>query len=386
LLINYQIQQRVKIVYGIGAVAQLGELLVESGYKKPMIVYDKGVYETGVISKIISILKDKGISCVQYDEVRPDPPIHTINKGIKICKEEKCDVLIGVGGGSSIDTAKGINVLRFNEPPIARFANPQEPMNHAPGFIAIPTTAGTGSELSDGIILSDDETNLKHAILAAEGIAEYAIVDPELMVGMPPKLTASTGIDALAHAMEAYTTNLASPFSDPINEKNFEIILKYLPIAYKDGKNIEARAKMAVAASMGGWMLANVHVHVGHSIGHILGAKCHVPHGVACAYALPYAMEFVAPVCPEKIKRIIEVMGGKLTGSESPVELGTKVKTMLKEYMAKFGIETKDFKLQPDITIDYLAKEVEGELMQLFTPRKMSFEDAKAILTDIVNN
>jgi alcohol dehydrogenase class IV len=257
-------------------------------------------------------------------------------------------------------------------------------MNLSPGFIAIPTTAGTGSEASDGIILSDDKTNQKLAILAAAGIAEYAVVDPELMVGMPPKLTASTGLDALAHSMEAYTTNLATDYSDQICEKNIETVLKYLPMAYKDGKDIVARTKMAVAATIGGWMLANVHVHTGHSIGHILGALYKIPHGVAIAYGLPYAMEYVAPVMPEKIKKCIQLMGGSLTGSETPEQLGEKVRVMLIDYAKGFGIDAKDFSSTEKHPIDEVAEKVSGELMQLFSPRKLPVESAKKMLEKII--
>lgn len=380
-MLNVQLVQKVKVITGAGCVKQLAQLILEAGCRKPLIVYDMGTLNAGIVDNAIASLKENKINFVVFDKVVPDPPVHVVEEGIKICRKEECDMVIGIGGGSSIDTAKAINIMRYNEGSILRFRNPEEVMKNAPGFVAIPTTAGTGSELSDGIILTDAAANTKFAVLASAGIAEYAIIDPMLMLTMPAILTAATGIDALAHTLESYTSILANDFSDQIVEKNAETIIKYLPIAVREGSNIEARKNMAVAATMGGWMLACVHTHSGHSIAHVIGAKCHIPHGLACAYCLPYVMEFVTPVMPEKIRKIIEIFGENSSGIGEN-ELGVKVRGLLQDFNNSVGIEINK-ELIKGVSLEELAVEIETEMFQTFAPRYMGKQDALEILRKI---
>lgn len=381
-MLNFTMQQTVKILTGKGSVSQIGELMKEEGKKKALLVCDKGTISAGIVNKVTDVLDAEDLEYVLFDEVIPDPPVEVVKKGAKVCEDEDCDFVIGLGGGSSIDTGKAINVTRFNKGDITRFAVMGTPMNESKGFVAIPTTAGTGSEVSDGIILTDTENDLKFAILAPDAAPEFAIVDPELMRTMPDFLTASTGLDVLAHSVECYTSNLANAYSDLICEKNIETVVKYLPRAFANGDDMEAREKMGAAATLGGWMLINVHAHLGHAMAHAIGGKLHVPHGVACAWTLPYAIEHVADLIPEKSKKLIELLGGELTGNEKDEELGGILKGLLIDFRTKLDVVPK----KPDgadAHLEEVAKEAVAEVHQNFAHRKMDEEEVLKTLDKI---
>ena len=278
---DFRLVQNVKIVFGAGSLAQLGELVVSVGGKRPLVITDKGIVAAGIADKTNAALKNCGVEGVLFDGVEPDPSRRVVEAAWDLYTKEGCDLVIGLGGGSAMDTGKAVNILRFNEGPILRFAHGDE-MKPAPGLIVVPTTSGTGSELSDGLVISGDDGE-KHPILATLASSEYAVVDPELMTGMPPHITASTGFDTLAHGIEAYTSTAADLLSDQITKRVMEMVTRWLPVAVTDGSNIEARSNMAAACLMGGWMLRYGHTHAGHSVAHILGAHFHIPHGFACA-------------------------------------------------------------------------------------------------------
>ena len=197
-MLNFQFYQRVKMLFGPGTVAQIGELVEFAGYKKPFIVCDPGIVATGLVDRIRKSLLAAGFESFVFAEVIPDPPADIADRGAEVCKAQGCDCVIAVGGGGSIDTGKAINLMRFNEGPALRFKEMGTPMNLAPGLITVPTTSGTGSEVSDGIVISGED-HYKYPMLAVEAMSDYAILDPEVCVGMPKKLTIATGLDAFSH-------------------------------------------------------------------------------------------------------------------------------------------------------------------------------------------
>lgn len=382
-MLNFQFYQRVKMLFGEGSVNQVGELVTEAGYKKPMIVCDPGIVATGLIDKIGKSLEDAGIEYLVYDKVIPDPPYTVVDEGAALCRKEGCDCVIACGGGGSIDTAKSINMLRFNEGSVTDYADPSKEMKHSPGLISIPTTSGTGSEVSDGMVISDKDHN-KIPMLAINAMSEYAVLDPECMVGMPRKLTIATGLDAFSHAAEGLVTTVANPFTDFFNEQAVRTIREYLPRAAADGKDIEARTKMAICSSVGGWMLGYSHTHAGHSFGHVLGGKFGVPHGIAVMAAEPYVIEFNAPATPERTKRLGELMGAEFTGNETPEEIGAIVRDVLIDFRDnKVGMTSiKEFPYD-ESRFEEVAKLVSEELFQAFNNRKMEPADALEILKKI---
>jgi len=382
-MLNFQFYQRVKLLYGPGSVMQIGELVTEAGYKKPFIVCDPGIVGTGLVDRVEKSLADAGLESYRFDEVHPDPPADIADRGAGICREKGCDCVVAVGGGGVIDTGKAINMMRFNEGPVLRFINPEEEMKVSPGLITIPTTSGTGSEVSDGMVISDEEHN-KHPLLATNAMSDFAILDPEVMAGMPPKLTIATGLDAFSHLAEGLVTTIAGDFTDFFCEQGVRYCVEYLPRAVKDGRDLEARSKMAIASTVGGWMLGYSHSQAGHSFGHVLGGLFGIPHGIAVMAAEPYVVEYNAPAIPERTMKLGRLVGAEYTGDETPEEIGAITRDAIIYFRDKV-VGMPDIKSFPydESRFEEVAKLVEEELFQAFNPVKMHAVDAMEILKKI---
>ncbi|MDR1185080.1 MAG: iron-containing alcohol dehydrogenase [Coriobacteriales bacterium] len=379
----FQLIQKVKLVFGAGCIKDLGVLLRDGGFSRAFIVCDLGTVAAGLVGKVEASLTDAGLTAYVYDKVVPEPT-HTVSEeGIRLFNEQKCDVVIGVGGGSSLDSAKAVNILRFNEGSILRFAGANALMNPAPNLYLVPTTSGTGSELSDGLVMSGDD-GVKHGILATDAMAECAFLDPELLVTMPRTITLTTGLDAFSHACEGYMTTLSTPISDFMAEKTMQTIIKWLPLALRDGQNIEARSNMAVASTMAGWMLQYSHTNAGHSIAHIVTSFLGIPHGAACAYATPWVLEFNAAAVPQKVKEVGVLLGAAFTGDETPEEIGR----LTREAYLRYCDEELQLLPASSYAVDralfsQMAEEITHELFQVFQLRPMSKNNAHEILKKI---
>lgn len=377
---NYTIPQPTNIVVGCGTVNEITNVLKDAGYSKPFVTYDKGVKDCGIVDRVTDALKKSGYSFVEFSDVTPDPPADMVDRAADICKKEKCDCVIAIGGGSSIDTAKAVNVLRFNSGKILDYGNPDAVMKLSPGLICIPTTSGTGAELSNGIIITDPVAHVKVPIVGTAGVSEYVILDAELTVGMPAGLTMMTGLDVFSHAMESYTTIFANPVTEIISEKLMADVIEYLPRCVKNGNDIEAREKMLVCASLGGWMLRNCCANVGHSIAHVIGAKFRIPHGAACAFSAPVTIEFLAPTLETKIRKVGEILGVKFAGNEDAETVGRMVADAYRKFRDDLGlksIETYGITKEQVVT---LADDVVNEPFAGFTPRKVTKEAAEELL------
>lgn len=380
---KFTLLQQAKIIAEPGSVNQIADVLKDAGYQKPMLVFDQGVKMCGITDKVCAVLKDAGFEWVEFADVVPDPPCTVVEQAADICKSNGCDCVLAIGGGSAIDTAKGVSVMRFNEGTILDYADPTVPMKRCPGLISIPTTAGTGSELSNGIIITDPVTQVKVPIVGDKAMSEYVILDPELTVGMPPGLTLATGLDVFSHAMEAYTTILSGPMSDIICEKIMEDVVEYLPRVMKDGKDLEARQRMLDCASLGGWMLFNCCAHVGHSLAHVIGAKFHVPHGNACAYCAPAAIRFIAPVATDKMRKVGTILGVQFDGTEDAETIGRMTADAYTAFRDGLGIKPlSDFGIDRDAALA-LAKDVSVECFAPLCPRQVTEEDALRMLSEI---
>ena len=385
-MLNYLLRQTVRILLGPGTVSQVGEILESTGKKKAFVATDKGIVKAGIAEKVIASLKNYKIDYVLFDEILPDAPARFAEAGYEVMKKEKCDCAIALGGGSTIDTTKAINLLRFNEAPLLQYtAGPPAwaKVKPSPGLVAIPTTAGTGSEMSDGVIIAD-EHHKKLTILSPDVMPEYSILDADLLVGVPPHILGSTGLDALSHLVEGYLVNISNPLTDIICLAGAETVLKWLPVALNNPKDTESRSNLMCASALGGWMLANVHCNSGHSFAHVLGSEFGMAHGFGCAYAMPAVTEFNAPVVPERTKKIGELYGVKFAGNESPEKIGT----MVYDAMVKYRDEVIKLKSIKDFPYDVSKFEEIAELalkeaFQLFNPREMNKEQALAILKKI---
>jgi len=325
------------VIFGSGAISVLGEKVKEKGCKKVLIICEKAIEDAGVVAKAIKSLDAAGIGHVVYNGVVADPPDSIVDEAGELAKREGADCLVGLGGGSSLDTAKAASILMTNPGPVSEYICPIPIFvdTKAP-LILIPTTAGTGSECTTVAIISRPDQNAKWSVFVNTSLA---IVDPELTLTVPKSVTASTGMDALAHAVESMTNIQGNRHSDLFAIAAIEKISKYLPICCDEPGNIEARSEMALAANWAGLAFNNPIVHVGHAIADALSVEFHTPHGYNCALALPEAINIVAPVIPERVSAIGKAMGLTLTGNESGEQLGTLVSGAVRDLMHKIGIK-----------------------------------------------
>lgn len=382
-MLNFQFYEKVKVLYGNGCISQMGELAKSLGRSKALIVADEGICKTDIVDRIKAGLDNENIAYAVYDKNEPNPPIRACEEAYDMLVQEKCDFIIGVGGGSNMDCAKGANILKHNPAPLIQYANGAKPFNVGDALIMVPTTAGTGSEMSDGSILSD-ENHIKQNFIADGAFADYCVIDPELMAGMPPKLTASTGLDAFAHAIESYMGTLTNDFIAFMAEKTMDEICAFLPRAVENGKDMEARGRMAVAAAVGGYLLVYGHTCAGHSIGQTIGGYFNIPHGTACAYALPWVLEFNAPAVPALVKRVGISLGVEFAGDETPEEIGAKVReafiTFRDDVCKMPSIKTFEY---DESRFDEIAQVCADEFFQQFNPRKMEKADCLAVLKNM---
>lgn len=319
---DFKLEQKVKVAVTYELDTTLLEILNENNYKKPMFVIDNFLLKSKIVNNVLNTLEDNNINYVINDEIIPDPPIELISSGVENFNKNNCDSIIAIGGGSVIDAARGINIVRTFGGSIEEYVEDKTVPEFAQGLISIPTTSGTGSELSNTLVVTDTDSKQKLAVISDNAVSEYAVLDPNLLVTLPKELTIMTGLDAFSHAAEAYTSVLSSPLVDAICEKIMFLIVKYLPKAVQNSNDLEARERMMVAAAFGGWVMNNGGTHIGHSIAHVVGAKLNVPHGQACSYSLPGTLMYTSQAKPKKIKEIGSILGAEFSQDATDMEIG----------------------------------------------------------------
>ena len=282
--------------YGAGCRSVVAEEILKRGYKKALLVTDKDLVKFGVAAKVEDVLKGANIPYEVFSDIKPNPTIKNVLDALAAFKASGADCIVALGGGSSIDTAKAVGVI-YNNPEFADVRSLEgvaPTKNRAVPTFALPTTAGTAAETTINYVITDEENKKKMVCVDPNDIPMCAVIDCELMMSMPKGLTASTGMDALTHAIESYITPGAWTMSDMFEEKAIELIHKHLYNAVQDGKNVEAREGMAEAQYIAGMGFSNVGLGIVHSMAHPLGAFYDTPHGVANALLLPYVMEYNA--------------------------------------------------------------------------------------------
>ena len=387
MITRFQVRSTI-VWFGPGAVQQTGMFVKEKGAKKVLLISGKVTKKAGITAKVIDSLAAAGIEVTTYDGVVPDVPEKMVNEAAAFAKAEKVEAIIGVGGGSAMDAAKAVNVLMGNDPPISNYmkgmSNPPKKLGLP--LILIPTTAGTGSELTMISVVSEDSTNLKKGVVGPACAVTAAIIDPELNAGMSPSLTAVSGLDAFSHALEAYTSKLRNPMSDILAEKAMDLILTNLPLAVKNGDDIDVRSNMCLAALIAGAAFSDAVIHIGHSIAHTLGAKYHISHGIGCAIALPIIIEYVSDTVPEKVRGIGQRMGLSLAPDMKPDELGKAVAQAIRDFSKSVGVpgfqEATGQGPIDDETFDWMADVALADTCTIMTPKKPSKEDMIALLRE----
>ena len=297
--------------FGPGARKELPGAIRGLGKSKVLVVTDKGLLQFGVAKMVTDVLDEAGISYKIFSEVKPNPTVSNVKAGIDAFKRAQADILVAIGGGSSIDTAKAIGIVMANPEfsDIITLEGCAPTKNKSIPIIALPTTAGTAAETTINYVIIDEEKQKKMVCVDPNDIPAVAIIDAELMYSLPKGLTAATGMDALTHAIEGYITKGAWELSDMFEIEAIRMISRYLPMAVLDPKNPEGRNGMAVAQYVAGMAFSNVGLGLVHGMAHPLGALFDIPHGVANAVLLPTVMEFNMPYCTTKYRHIAEAMG-----------------------------------------------------------------------------
>lgn len=375
-----QYTQVCPVIYGNGSVNAVGEKAKALGMTKALLVHGKSVTKNGTLEKIQKSLDAQGIAYADFDEIKSDAPDYVVNKGGQMARDEKVDGVIAVGGGSALDAAKAIDILVTNPLPVKQYyGNPV--YNKPVPLICIPTTSGTGSESTMVGVIYDTENNYKNAVLRG---CEAAILDPELTVSAPTHVTAGCALDAFAHALEAATSKMANPRSDVLAFDAIKKITKFLPVAYADGENLDARGQLTLASNFAGIAFGDANVHIGHAIAHSFGVAFHMAHGEGCALTLPVVLKLAAEATPEKLLAVSEAMGCAAENVETAAEYTvSKVKELLKVCNIK-SLKERGIALEDAVKCaDYAVNEW---FVPACCPKAVTKEDVIGFITDIYNS
>ena len=294
---------------GVDSLIEVPNFIKENEFRKALIVTDAVLVQIGLVNKITQLLESNEIDYVIFDETKPNPTTKNVDDGLKLLKDNNCDFVISLGGGSPHDCAKGIALLATNDGCIKDYEGVNKSKYPQLPLIAINTTAGTGSEMTIFSIITDEERHVKMALVDKHMTPVMAVNDPKLMIAMPKSLTAATGMDALTHSIEAYVSTGATPITDACAEKSIELISVYLRRAVEDGSDIEARDMMAYAEYLAGMAFNNASLGYVHAMAHQLGGFYDLPHGVCNAVLLPHVEEFNAKVSANRLKKVASIMG-----------------------------------------------------------------------------
>jgi alcohol dehydrogenase class IV len=369
-----------RILFGVGSVERIGPEAQLLKAKKVLIITDSGVIQAGLLDSVEKSLQSMGLPFVIFDGVEPDPRIEVVEKSVEKAKKEEIDLIVGFGGGSSLDIAKVTSILITNSGKIEGFFGIDLVPNPGVPVILIPTTAGTGSEVTPIAILSDTKEKLKKGIVSATLFPEVAIVDPKLTIGLPPSVTAFTGMDALTHAIEAYYSINATDLSDLLALRAMELLSRNLRMAYAHGENLAARSSMMEGSLLAGMAFANAGVGAVHAFAYPLGGEFHLAHGLTNTLMLPYVMRYNILGCPYKFAQMAKALGEKVEGLSEidAAEIAVKFVERLSDDI-RVPRRLRDVKV-PESAIPRLA---EGAMkvtrLLANNPRKVTLEDAIAI-------
>lgn len=366
--------------FGRGAREKLAEEIEARHFQKILVVTDKSLLETGTVDLVTDVLKKKNISYVIYDEVKPNPTVQNVQDGLKVAKDNSVDCIVAIGGGSSIDTAKAIAIIFTNEEfsDVVSLDGTAATKNKALPLIALPTTAGTAAEVTINYVITDEVRTKKMVCVDPHDIPIVAIIDPDLMQGMPQSLAAATGMDALTHAMEGYITKAGWLIPDMFHINAMSLIYKNLERAAND-KDEKAVEKIGYAQYIAGMGFSNVGLGIVHSMAHSLGAYFDTPHGVANALLLPHVLKFNGQVCPELFRNMGNAFGLDMANTTDE-EAIQKVVDAVKELSIKLHSPQtlKEIGI-PKEMLPTLAEQALHDACTPGNPREVTKEDILAL-------
>ncbi|MBD5474565.1 MAG: lactaldehyde reductase [Lachnospiraceae bacterium] len=369
--------------HGKGAIQEVPGIIKSKGFQKAFIASDPDLVKFNVTKKITDLLDAEGMAYEVYSDIKPNPTIENVQAGVAAYKASGADYMITVGGGSSMDTGKAIGII-INNPEFedVRSLEGVAPTKNPTVFtIAVPTTAGTAAEATINYVITDVEKKRKFVCVDTNDIPNVAIVDPDMMSTMPKGLTASTGMDALTHAIEGYTTKAAWALADCLNLEAIRLIAKSLRDAVENKP--EGREGMALGQFVTGMAFSNVGLGIAHSMAHTLGAVYDTPHGVACAMMLPIVMEYNAECSGEKYREIARAMNVADVDKMSQEEYRTAAIEAVKKLSADVGIPAKLEALKEE-DLDFLAESAYADACRPGNPKDTSVEDLKELFRKLM--
>jgi len=363
--------------FGKGAREELPEEIRKRGFKKALVVTDKTLLECGVSTKVTEVLDKEGITYEVYSDIKPNPTIKNVLDGVEACKNANADVIVAVGGGSSIDTAKGISIVMTNpdRADIVSLNGLSNTKNKGLPIIALPTTSGTAAEVTINYVITDEDREIKMVCVDPNDIPVLAIVDSDLMASMPKSIAAATGMDALTHAVEGYITKAHNTMSDMFHMEAIKLIFKYLPAAVNE-KDEEAIEMMGLAQYIAGMGFSNVGLGIVHSMAHQLGAVYDTPHGIANAILLPTVMRFNGEVCSDRFREILVNIGREDATNLNDQDVVNTFVWMISELSKSVGItQTVTDVGAKEEDFDMLADKAMEDPCKPGNPREVSKED-----------
>lgn len=365
---------------GVGSYKEIGNQVNTLGGKKPFICTDKGIVAAGIAQQVADVIKnDCGVDAVIYDNTQANPTDKNVHEGLKAFQDKKCDLIISLGGGSAHDCGKGIGIVASNGGNIGDYEGVDQSTKPMPPFIAVNTTAGTASEMTRFCIITDTSRKVKMAIVDWRVTPNVAIDDPLLMVGMPPALTAATGMDALTHAVEAYVSTAATPVTDACALKGIELVSQYLRAAVANGEDMEARDRMCYAQYLAGMAFNNASLGHVHAMAHQLGGFYDLPHGVCNAILLPHVSRFNLIAKMSRFADIAVAMGENIDGLSIRDAADVAIEAIqtlsadigIPSGLAALGVKEKDLQV--------MAENAQKDACGLTNPRCPSLEEVIGI-------
>lgn len=369
--------------FGAGSISEIVTEAKKRAFKKALVVTDPDLIKFNVAKNVTDLLEEAGLAYDIFSQVKANPTVKVVKAGIEAFKAAGADYLIAIGGGSSMDTAKAIGII-INNPEYADVTSLEgaiDTKNPCVPIIAVPTTAGTAAEVTINYVITDEEKKRKFVCVDPHDIPVVAVIDAKMMSSMPKGLTASTGMDALTHAIEGYTTKAAWEMTDMFHLKAIEIIARSLRSAVANEK--EGREGMALGEYIAGMGFSNVGLGIAHSMAHTLGAVYDTPHGVACAMMLPIVMEYNADCTGEKYREIARAMGVKGVDDMSVEEYRKAAIDAVAQLSVDVGIPTKLEAIKED-DLDFLAESAHADACAPGNPKDASVEDLKALFRKIM--
>jgi alcohol dehydrogenase class IV len=373
----------VSVQFGTKKIEEAGALVAHLGKKALLVTGKNAMKKNGITDRLLSSLQDSSVTATVFDEIFPNPTDGLVDRGASIARKNGCDVIVGLGGGSAMDAAKGIAVVASLGGSLWDYIGENKVTGDTIPMVAIPTTAGTGSETTPYAVFTNPKIHRKDAVVSQYIYPRMSIIDPALMRTMSPSVTADTGFDALGHAIEAYMSILANPFADACSYESVRLIGEALVKAVRDGNNIEARGKMAIASSLAGMAIAQVGVVAGHGFAMAIGGLLNTSHGRTVGILLPHVMTYNLNAIPDKIARLAPAFGLAEAGNskKNAENVISHIKEMMRDIdyptnLGALGIRRED--LQKILDDSMNQEDID------FNPRKIDRSSAEGFMNSIL--